>query len=454
MSELIIAGGGISGLATAWFLHRRGIEVTLLEGQEEVGGLIRSSLFQDYLLEHGPNSTLQKPGDATDALGRLVDDLGLAARLLVADSRAARRYVYRQRRLQPLPASPPQFLRSGLFSWRAKWRLLREPFIARGDGHESIGAFVTRRLGAEFLDYAVEPFVSGVYAGDPWRLSVAAALPRIHALEREHGSLIRGAMALGRLRKTTGLPAGRLVTFDAGMELLPRTIAEKLPADALRTGTRVTALEPMKAGGWRVTWQRGDTTGHDGAPRVILSLPAPEAAQLVAPFSPAAAEILRSIAYAPIVSLGMGWLRDRIGHPLDGFGFLVPRREGMRTLGALFSSTLFPRRAPPGRALLTAFIGGATDPGAATEADHLLSDQVGQDLSRSLDIQGAPEFVHMTRHSRAIPQYAMDHLEKLQSLEIAMAPFPGLHFRANWRDGISVADCIRNAEALATQIVA
>ncbi|MBF0154190.1 MAG: protoporphyrinogen oxidase [Magnetococcales bacterium] len=447
MADVIVVGGGISGLASAWFLYRRGASVILFEGQDRVGGMIKTSCMQNYLLEHGPNSTMQKPGDPSDALGRLVEDLGIAGRLLTANAQAARRYVFREGTLLPLPASPWQFLRTTLFSWSAKWRLMREPFMGRGDDNESIGAFVTRRLGREFLDYAVEPFVSGVYAGDPWQLSVAAAVPRIHALERDHGSLIRGAMVLGRLRKAAGMPAGRLISFDAGMELLPRTLAERLPADVVQTRTRVVSLEPVEAEGWRLTWIRGEEKGQVEARQVVLAVPSGVAAQLVAPFCPVAARILEGISYASIVSLGVGFLRREIRHPLDGFGFLVPRREAMRTLGALFSSTLFPGRAPVDRALLTLFVGGAMDPGAVTEGDRSLTEQVIKDSGRALDIRGMPELVHITRHGAAIPQYALGHLERLQGLEVALASCRGLHFRANWRDGISVADCVKNAEA-------
>ncbi|MEO5371294.1 MAG: protoporphyrinogen oxidase [Magnetococcus sp. DMHC-1] len=452
MAHTVVIGGGISGLATAWFLSRQGKTITVLESQNRVGGMIHTSHRQNYLIEHGPNSTLQKPGDPTDGLGRLVAGLDISERLAVANPQAARRYVCKNGRLLPLPASPPQFLRTPLFSWPAKLRLLLEPFVAQGDENESIGSFVTRRLGREFLDYAVEPFVSGVYAGNPWQLSVAAAVPRIYALEFEYGSLIRGALALGRLRKATGMPAGRLVAFDTGMELLPQTIAAKLPPDTVHTGSHVTCLEATGTEGWRVTWEKGNEKNQIQASQVVLAVPAMAAAQLLEPLSPVAAQLLKKISYAPIVSMGMGFKRSQVGHPLDGFGFLVPRRENVRTLGALFSSTLFARRAPEQHVLLTSFMGGATDPEAVHEAEQLLTDQVLQDLQKILNIQGTPELMQVTGHRQAIPQYALGHLDLLRDLDAAMAPWQGLSFRANWRDGISVADCVKNAEILANQL--
>ncbi|MBF0624730.1 MAG: protoporphyrinogen oxidase [Magnetococcales bacterium] len=453
MGQAVVVGGGISGLATAWFLQQKGWGVTVLESRTRPGGSILTSRAQDHLVEHGPNSTLQKPGHAEDGLGRLLVGLGLESRLRVANSQAQRRYVLKGGRLVPLPGSPPAFLASPLFSWFAKLRLLAEPFIGRAREEESIAAFVRRRLGPAFLHDAVEPFVSGVYAGNPETLSVRAAVPKIYALERDHGSLIRGAIALGKARKGAGLPAGRLVSFDEGMDVLPATIAQRLPAGAVRTGVEVVRLE-RSAAGWGVHWQGEGGTGRESAATVILAVPAPEAARLLHPLAPEAAHLLAEIPYAPVASVALGLARELVDHPLDGFGFLAPRREKLRTLGALFSSTLFDNRAPEGRVLLTAFIGGTTDPTVLELADASLVARVEGDLHQTLGFRGWADFVRLTRYSQAIPQYTLGHLERLERLERAMAPLKGLHLRANWRDGISVADCVRQAELLANHLEA
>ncbi len=448
---IVVIGAGISGLSAAWFLHRKGLPVQVLERADRVGGVIASEHLDGYLIEHGPNSTLQKPESEDDALGRLVGDVGLSDSLMAAGTAAKKRFVMRGGQLRALPTSPPAMIATRLFSLAAKLRLLGEPFIGRGKGEETIAQFVTRRLGPEFLDYAIEPFVSGVYAGDPRTLSVRAAVPKIYALERDHGSLIRGAIALGKAAKAAAGPPGRLVSFDDGMEVLPRTIAERLPAGSVRTGCRMVGLEPAEDG-WRVAWGTPTESGVIEARHVILAVPAAAAADLITSLSPEAAGELRDIAYAPIVSAGMGYDPKRVGHALDGFGFLVPRREGVRILGGLFSSTLFPGRAPAGRVLITTFIGGAMDGDAVALDDSAVTRCLSDDLARSLGAAGEPAMVHLTRWERAIPQYVLGHLERIARIDGLLEDHPGLHFRANWRDGISVADCVRNGEKLADHI--
>ena len=448
--DLIVLGGGISGLSTAWFAHRRGIRVRVVEAASRVGGSIASVHESGYTVETGPNTVLQKPGRDEDALGRLVEQVGLNDTLRIADPLGKKRFVLRDGRIRPLPTSPPAFLTTDVFSLKAKLRLLREPFIARGRTEESIADFVVRRLGREFLDYAVEPFISGVYAGDPARLSVRAAVPRIHAIEQTYGSLIRGAVALGRIAKNAGQPAGRQVSFDNGLSALPAAISTSLPPGSVRLGTGAVSIEPA-TGGWTVRLADGTT---ETCRALVIALPAPDVAPLIAPHAPTAAALLRGIEHAAVVSAAFGVARNRVSHPLDGFGFLAPRREGLRTLGALFSSTLFADRAPDGHVLLTVFIGGTTDPEAVTLSDDALIDRLTDDLSRTLGITGGPDFVRLTRYRRAIPQYALGHLKRIAAIEADIGRLPGIYMRGNWLGGIAVADCIRNGETLAERLAA
>ena len=420
--------------------------VRVLESRDRVGGVIGTEREGGCLVELGPNSTLQKPGGSEDALGRLVAEVGLSGRLVAAAPAAKKRFVMRGGRLHALPTSPLDFLRSPLFSWPAKLRLLGEPFIGRGKGEETIATFAARRLGREFLDYAIAPFVSGVYAGDPQLLSVQAAVPKVYNLERKYGSLIVGALALGA--KGGAGPPGRLVSFDAGMATLPEKIAAKL---SVQTSCRVVALGQYE-GAWEARWQADSGSGIERAGQVVVAVPADAAAGLLEPLSPEAAGLLRAIPYAPIVTAAVAYERSRIGHPLDGFGFLVPRTEGVGILGGLFSSTLFAGRAPTDTALLTAFLGGATDAEAVTQDDETVTRRILDDLARALDIAGEPEAVHLTRYSRAIPQYTLGHLDRMARLDDLLAPFGGLHFGASWRGGISVADCVRNGESLAARV--
>lgn len=449
--RVLVVGGGISGLALAWFLHRRGIDVRLIEAAGRVGGTIGNERRDGFLAEIGPNTALQKPGRPEDALGRLVDQIGLSAWLREAAPAGKKRYILRNGRLLALPSSPPAFLVTPAFSIAAKLRLLAEPFIRRADTEETVARFVERRLGREFLNYAVDPFISGVYAGDPRVLSVEAAVPRIHELEQKYGSLIRGAIALGKAAKNAGMPAGRQVSFDGGMATLPQAVAAALPAGAVRTGRRAVALE-READGWQVRTDGDGGTGSEPADIVVLALPAPEVAALVEPLAAEAARLLLTIPYAAVLTAAFGFPRAAVAHRLDGFGFLVPRIEGVRTLGALFSSTLFADRAPADQVLLTAFLGGAQDAEAIGMADVEALTTIDADLSMALGIRGKPTFRHLTRWPRAIPQYTIGHLDRIATIDEMIAPFTGLHLHGNWRGGIAVADCVRNGEALAERI--
>jgi len=445
---IVIIGAGISGLSTAWFLHGRGSEVRIIESRDRVGGVIKSQEIDGYLFEGGPNSTLRRPGSPDDALGRLVEQVGLKQRLIVASPEAQKRYVMRGGRLRPLPASPLEMFTNNLFSWSAKLRLLSEPFIGKSPDEETIAQFVVRRLGREFLDYAIDPFVSGVYAGDPLQLSAWAAVPKVHALERDYGSLVLGAIAKGR---RGGGPAGKLISFDRGMSVLPETIAARLPKGCVDTSCRVERIN-REPEGWRIRVAKLTGTEDIYASKLVLAVPASAAARLIKPLSPEVSALLTSIPYAPIVSTALGYSRDRVPHPLDGFGLLIPRRETMRTLGGLFSSTLFPGRAPPGKALITAFMGGTRDPEAVTLDENELLSRICEDMSTSLGADALPEMAHLSRHQSAIPQYTLGHLERVARIEKLSSTFPGLHLRASWSEGISVADCVRSGEILANKL--
>lgn len=449
--RVLIVGGGISGLSAAWFLHRRGIDIRLLEGAARLGGVIDTDRRNDFAVELGPNTILQKPGRPEDSLGRLLDETGLSVRVQEATPAGKKRFILRDGHVCALPTSPPAFLATRTFSWPAKLRLLCEPFIGRSSEEETIARFVTRRLGREFLDYAIDPFISGVYAGDTRALSVQAAVPRIYEIEQRYGSLIRGAVAMGKAAKGAGNPQGRQISFTGGMAALPAGIAEKLPAGSIRTRARVQALHP-RDGGWQIHLDDPDGGATETADAVILALPAREAAELVRPLAPRAVDTLSAIPYVSIVSAGLGYRRDQIAHALDGFGCLVPRVEGVRTLGVLFSSTLFAESAPEGHVLLTAFIGGAHDPDAAELADDELSDRLHADLAHTLGIGGTPVYRRITRRNRAIPQYTLGHLDRIAEIDRQLEPLPGLFLRGSWRGGISVADCIRSGETLARNI--
>lgn len=440
-TDVIIVGGGISGLATAFFLRGRGVAVSVLEAGDAPGGTIQTIERDGFLVDTGPTSTLYRGG----ALGDLIDALGLRAELLEADRRAAR-YIVKQDALVPLPSGPGSFLATPLFSARAKLRLLAEPLHGRAPSEESIAQFVRRRIGPEFLDWAVDPFVSGVYAGDPERLSVRAAIPRLYALEAEQGSLFIGALARAFAGKGGGAqPRGRLISFRRGMQTLPHAIAGRLGA-SLRLNAPVVAIERQSR-----EWVVRTADAEHRARQLVLAVPAYRAASLLAPMVPAAAQDLDAVGYPPVASVALGFRREHVRHPLDGFGALLPRRLGRETLGVIFSSMLFAGRAPAGHVLLTAFIGGARNTSVAEKSEQILVDRVLSDLAPLLGLEAAPIFQHVTLWPRAIPQYNLGHLERVGRIERAVEAWPGLYLRANWRDGVSLADSVEYAKHLASR---
>jgi oxygen-dependent protoporphyrinogen oxidase len=431
-------------------MARDGADVVLLERGSRLGGVIGSSRNgHGALIETGPNSTqLTNP-----QISELIDDLALGDRMLRASDAAANRYVMRDGKLQALPTDPRSFLRTKLFSPSARLRLLREPFIkpSAADVEESIAQFVERRLGREFLDYAINPFISGIYAGRPERLSVRYAFPKLYALEQEYKSLIRGAIGKRKERKkgketSQAKDRAPMISFVDGMQSLPQAIQERW-SGRIMTGTAVRAIE--RAGeGWRAI--AGSDTFE--TPTLIVATDAFTTADLLAATDAELAIALRRIEYPPVASAVSLYRRDAVGHPLDGFGLLIPQLERRSVLGIIFSSTLFPNRAPEGYVLLTTFIGGARQPELALRSREQIEYDVHRELQRTLGISARPHAFSLNVWPHAIPQYNLGYGEILGAIEGAESRHRGLHLLGNYRGGVSVADCVKSASLLAERI--
>ena len=442
-----MVGGGVSGLACAWGLQKGGRDVLVLEAASRAGGTIGTARADGYLVEAGPNSTL----DTTPLIGALLDDLGIAGQRIEAAPAARNRYILQQGELRALPLSPAAFLATPLFSARAKLRLLREPFIGRSpaDAEESVAAFVRRRLGSEFLDRAINPFVAGVYAGDPERLSVRAAFPKLYQLEQAHGSLIFGQLFGARARARDpekSKQSAAMFAFRDGMQTLTDALARRLRR--VEAGTEALGVQPGE-GGYLVRAQGPGGLREFRARAVVLALPAYAAATLSAAFAPRAAAALGAIPYPPVAVVASGYRKGAIARGLDGFGFLVPQREGRRILGTIFSSTLFAGRAPDGFDLLTTFIGGMRQPALAQGSETEIAEAVQAEHAGILGAPPRAEFVQVRRWPRAIPQYTLGHLARMAQIEDAERDLPGLFFCANYRGGVSIGDCIRAADGIA-----
>jgi len=451
VSDVVVIGAGISGLASAWWLQRAGYKVTVIEAASRAGGTIGTVRESGYLIETGPNSTLE----TSPLIGQLLDETGIAERRVYANPAAKNRFILRGGALLALPMSPPAFLRTKLFSARAKLGLLREPFVGKspGDSQETVAQFVRRRLGEEFLDYAINPFVAGVYAGDPDLLSVRGAFPRLFETEQRYGSLIRGQILGARERKRSGDTSKQtapMLSFADGMQTLTDAVAARL-AD-LRLGTRATALSQTADSGWEINAVGGHGDLRLRARSVLVATPASAAAQLVKPLAAGASSAMEQIPYPPVASVASAHARADVAHALDGFGFLVPKKERRRILGTIFSSTLFDNRSPQGMVLLTTFVGGMRQPELAQQDESAIAALVREELESLLGVRAAPQRIWVNRWERAIPQYTIGHLERISAIEEAERESPGLFLRANYRGGISVADCVKSSRAAAERI--
>jgi len=451
---VIVVGGGVTGLATAWWLKKSGLDVLVLESDDVVGGTMKTIREDGWLIESGPNTALE----TTPLFGTLGGDCRIAGEVRYGNEQANRRYILRGGTLHLLPMTPGGLLGSRLWSWRGKLRLAGEPFIGRGRKDETIAEFVERRLGREFLDYAINPFVAGVYAGDPARLSVRAAFPKLYALEERYGGLIRGQIQGARERKRRAEKAkdrARLFSYAEGMQTLPEALGRAL-GGSLLTGAAVQEIRVLDS---VAEGARFEVQGkHKGGPVrffcsvLVTAVPADRAAGLIRPLDPAVASALREIPYPPVAEVFLGFRADQVRRPLDGFGFLVPEKERRQILGTLWSSTLFEGRAPKGHVALTTFIGGSRQSDLALKPDGILLDSALSDLRPLLGIDGKPAIVRIIRWQRAIPQYEIGHLEKMRSLQEFEQRIPGLFVTGNFRGGISVGDCMVSADQTALRV--
>lgn len=451
MKPVAVIGGGITGLTAAWRLHRENIPVTVYEASGRCGGVIRTVRNNGFLAECGPNTILE----TSPAVKSLVDDLGLADRRMYAETAAKARYIVRYGRPIALPTSPAGLLTTSLFSPAAKLSVLREPFrpARHGEDDESLASFVRRRLGQEFLDYAINPFVAGVYAGDPSRLSVRHAFPKLQALEETYGSLIKGQILGARERKARGevsKQSAPMFSFEDGLQLLPDTLSGALHG-CIRYGARVISLR--KSGEWTVSFIDDGMAVEAEHSAVLFAIPAHHAA-LIDLHTPGAERLheLREIYYPPVATVALGFRREDVAHPLDGFGVLIPEKENFNILGTFFSSSLFPNRAPEGHVTLTAFIGGVRAPHLVGEDVQALVDTALVDLRKLLGVTGRPAFQHVAIYPEAIPQYEVGYGRFKKILTDIETGAPGLFFAGHFRDGISVADCITSGHTIAARI--
>jgi oxygen-dependent protoporphyrinogen oxidase len=460
--RVAIVGGGIAGLAVAHAVRAEApdTDVVVLERGERAGGNVRSERVDGYLCEAGPDGFL----DNAPATLAFVERVGLTPRLVVSRDEARRRYIFRHGRLHEVPLSPIAFLTTPLLSPAGKLRVLAEPFAARAPQRdESIQAFAERHIGREAAHVLVGSMVSGIFAGDPGQLSLRSAFPKMHEMDTQYRSLFRAMIAKRRQRSAgtgMGAPAGRLTSFAGGMEDLIRAAAASL-GDAVRTGVTVSGVQARghRQPGPRLVGARAFSlacgTHLIEADALVLAGPAHASADLLRTCAPKAAGLLATVHTAPLAVVCLGYDEAALAAQrgaLDGFGFLVPRGEGPRILGALWETSIYPDRAPRGKALLRVMIGGATDLAAVDLTDDELLAVVRTDLERTMGLRLEPELVHIVRHWRGIPQYTVGHQARLDRIETALAAHPGLFLAGNSYRGVSINACIEDAPRVAQQV--
>lgn len=439
MAEVVVIGGGISGLTAAHLLRARGHEVAVFDQGETPGGRMRSERIGGFLMEHGASSVVG-PAPAAE---ELIATLGLGGEKVLRAAAARRRYLVRGASARALPLEPLGFFMSGFFTFSGRLRLLMEPFVPARSGDETLAAFARRRLGQEMLDYVMDPLAAGLYAGHPEQLSVSAVFPRLKQLECRFGSVILGALRSPCKR--------RLFSFREGLGTLPNALAARL-AGRVFLGHRVESVQRAAGGRFRVRVRRGGDARWIGADSVVVALPAYAAANVLAALDRLLVEALAGIGHPPLAVVFLGYRASAIAHPLDGLGVLMPAVEKRDVLGVLFSSTLYPGRAPPEHVALTALVGGARQPQLARLEPREVAALADREVRQLLGARAAPALVRVHRWNRGLPQPGVDHAARLGRIAAIESELSGLFLTGNYFSGVSTAACVEQAFATARRV--
>lgn len=472
-------GAGSSGLACAYQLKKLGLSVKLLEAEDRAGGKFGTIERNGFVLEGGPQSFM-----ATPPILNLISELDLDSQLLRADPKAPR-YVLKNKKLVQVPISPPALLKSSLLSIGSRIKIVLEALgkNAPPAEEESVSDFVCRKFGLEVLDRLVAPFVSGIYAGDPDALSLRAAFPALYGWEVKYGSVIRGAMKTRKAAKerekkeqeegknngsedsrastekeSTDADRPTLCSFRGGMKTLTDAMRWKL-ADDISFSSQVISIKrvtPDPTSGFEIEVQQGEWRQALHADAIVVAAPAFTAAKMLGamPGAEGLGAQLGKIPYAPLAVVNLGYKRTQVGESLHGFGVLIPRTEGFRTLGTVWNSSLFPESAPQDCALLTGFVGGATDPAVSNESDEEILKLVETEMQKLFATRGKPVESQVWRYANALPQYNLGHLEIVKSIHAEIRKLPGIFLVGNYLEGPSIGQCIDLAERRAKTVAA
>ena len=444
--DVLVIGGGISGLAIAHLLAQAGVSVEVWERDNRAGGKIVSKKHDGYLLEQAASMML----NFRPEVNRFISDSGMDQNKLSLKP-TSNRYLINEGQLVKLPLKLLAMISSPIWSIKGKLRMLMEPLIVSGyNENETVSEFIRRRLGAEFLKRAMDPYIAGTLASDAERANAVATLPRLTALERQYGNLTLGVFVHRILKKRTAT-VQESFSFQGGMSTLIETLV-KSPGIQFRSGLTANELSHINKG-WLVHGQSSISEHTTRARQVVISVPADKAATLTGTLDSELEALLNGIEYAPLSIVHTGFSDSAIKHPLDGNGFLFPKADGFASTGCLWMSSLFPERAPQGKVLLSNYLGGARQPAAAHWNEEQSIDMVMKGLRPLLGINSDPEMVHIHRHGQGLPQYFGAYPGRMKAITERLRDLPGLHLEANYRGGISVRDRILCAYSTTERIL-
>jgi len=449
-TDVVILGAGLTGLSLGFFLKKAGIDFIIIEKEDRTGGVINTVEKDGFIFETGPNTGVL----STPELVELFENLSDSCTLEKADSNANKRYILKNGKWTALPSGLISAIETPLFTFGDKIRILGEPFRKPGkDPDESVAQLVRRRLGKSFLDYAVNPFISGVYAGDPEKLITRYALPKLYALEQDYGSFIKGSIAKSRQKKTELEKKATREVFSAegGLSNLIKALSEKIGKERIFTGFHNTIVKP---------WVSGFTVTTGNSEGKILQITASKVVSTIGGFNlpavlpfvnPEDLEKITRLEYARVVQVSTGY-KNWDGMKLDAFGGLVPEKEKRQILGILFPSAIFRGRAPHNGALLSIFLGGTRDPALIDKNDSEITEIVLAEIRKTLYSEKNPDLLVISRYNHAIPQYGKDSGERIESIRKIETSNRGLILAGNIRDGIGMADRVKQAKAIAVLI--
>ncbi len=453
--DVVVIGGGVSGLAAAWQFRKAGVDVCLIEAQRQIGGCTRTERRDGFLLEKGPFNVMARD----TAFENLLEDFSDVAPVVTADEAAGKRFIYRNGRILAVPSNPVALLTTPLLGFGSRLRILSSFVVGRRATarEETVEEVATRRFGREVSDTMISAVVAGIFAGDIRKLSLRACFPKVGKIDRENRSLFMGGLgAYFRAKEARGGQPRRwrgLISIKGGIGALTSAIGERLGPGCV-VDRRVDTIRSVN-GGYEISIaEPNGNSGTIACRRLVLAVSAIEAARLLEPLAPEATQIISSIECASLVVLNIGFKAADVGHPMQGYGFLVPHDEqDFPLLGVLWADSVFPQHAPTGHRLIRVFVGGSRDPQAAERSDKELLEIATASLRDLLDIKGPPVLADVCRYPKTIPQYHVGHMEKIDRLDAIIAEHPGLHLIGNYLRGISVNDVIAFGTRTAQELI-